>query len=202
MSNENTRPEILDRIEEEYGFAVFDGEEDYDLNIIGVRSENREAGRYDDELVICYKVGGKWKEERFPCTTDPGVYWLKNGRKSGTAIVKHPQQMRGAYSIGLHKGKHECLRQMKPVDYWRDDNKDSILDFENSGPVYRGVIHVNIHRSSAWRDTTDEAIGQYSAGCTVLSSPENMERVLWLCRKQIEHNNWQRFTYTLIMGDY
>jgi len=200
-TRKNKRPAILDALENEYSFTVFDGNADYDLNIIGVRSLNTEAGRYDDQLVICYKAKGVWKEERFQCTCDPSYYWLKNATmRGGTAIIKHPQQMRGAYSIGLHRGKYECLKQTKAVDYWRDASKDRTLDY--SGTVYRGVIGVNIHRSSAWRDTSEEAIGQYSAGCTVLSSPESMARVLFLCKKQIEVNNWQRFTYTLIRGDY
>ena len=203
LMSENKRPEILDILETEYGFAVFDGSSDYDLNIIGVRNpHSKEAGSYDDQLVVCYKVGGKWKEERFSCTTDPGLYWLHNAKMNsgGCAIVKHPQQMRGAYSIGLHRGQYECLKQMRPVEFWRDENRDNKADY--SGPIYKGLIGVNIHRSSAWRDTKDEPVGRYSAGCTVLSKPEDLARLLWLCRKQIEVNNWQRFTYTLVMGDY
>ena len=210
MSKKNKRPAILDHIEQVYGFSVFDGPENYDLNIIGVRNPESEPDKYDDTLVVCYKSRGQWKEERFPCTTDPGLFWLKNSKRNsgGCAIVKHPQQMKGAYEIGLHRGKYSCLKQKKPVEFWRSDSlpvefwRPDYTGEQYTGPVYSGVIGVNIHRSSAYRDTTSESIGQYSAGCTVLSNPKDLKRLLYLCRKQTEHNpGWFRFTYTLILGE-
>ena len=195
------RPQILDVIAVDYGFAVFE-KDNYDLNIIGVRNPDGQPDVYDDQLVICYKVGGKWKEERFKCTTDPGLYWMnKSGmRGGGVAIKQHPQQMRGAYSLGLHAGKYEALRQTKPIKIWRDGNLDNRHDHNQISDT--GIFGCNIHRSSAWRDTEGEPVGRYSAGCTVIADPADFERLLWLCKKQIEHHNWQRFTYTLICGDY
>ena len=45
------KPEILTKIQEEYGFMVFD-DGPYDLNIIAVRNLENNANQYDDKLHV------------------------------------------------------------------------------------------------------------------------------------------------------
>ena len=81
------RPPILDRVAAA-GHTVFDTGS-YDLNLIAIRSKNREAGSFDDKFCIAFKdVNGVWTTHWMACTTDPGLPWLEApGRESGTAIL-------------------------------------------------------------------------------------------------------------------
>lgn len=188
-------PAILTRVREA-GFVVFDGGADYDLNIIGCRKQNGVANQFDDQLHVVYQVRGRWVHHIYSCTTDPGLYWMHSGSVRGTAILCHNQQMRGAYSLGLHKGRYEALCQRNSeVDVWRDRNHDNVHNY--GGNVDRGYFGINIHRASV---RGSSVVGQYSAGCTVLNDPDQYDELIYLCKQQIKTNGWDRFTYTLLFG--
>ena len=190
------RPEILNRVQE-HGFVVFDGDHDFDLNIIGLRNPRPAAGSFDDLLFVVYKENGQWKEKKYPCTTDPSLYYLRNPLNvKGTAIMKDPQQCRSVYRLDLHQGKYKALCQRAgSVKVWRDANRNEILD--RSGDLSEGH-GVNIHRASA--HSVQEEIGRYSAGCTVIQDPEHFAEFISLCEEQVSKNGWSSFTYTLIRG--
>ena len=202
------RPAILDLMEVKYGFKVFDDGHDYDLNIIGIRNPNPSTpvDKFDDQLVICYQADGEWHEEKFRCTTDPSLHWLLHpGRVRGTAILKHPQQVRGGWKIRKHRGSYLALCQKLPCVVWRDADKDA--EHDHNVDEQTGIWGINIHRASRWRDSAgpdgEGSIGRYSAGCTVVSDPQAFARVMWLAHKQIElHPTWKTFTYTLLCEDY
>ena len=181
-------------------FKVFENG-DYDLNIVGVRSKKRKAGKFDDWITCSFKVNGVWQFRAWRATTDPGVYWLKSKRanKKGTAILKAGQYL-GAYCIDRHRGKYPALCQRKaPVTVIRDGNKDTNLDLDS--PEDTGMFGINIHRAqdSSTLDI-ERDIGPYSAGCQVFANADDLDELLWLCRKQIEtHPHWKKtFSYTLI----
>lgn len=187
------KPDILKKIEEEYGFKVFsDGA--YDLNIIGVRNLENNANQYDDKLHVCYlSEDGYWKEDIFQVSTDPGRYWLEKEDYKACAVYKHPQQARGAYKVGMHRGKYEALVQCQPVEYWRDGNKDSKADY--GGEVFKNIIGLNIHRSSI--HDSDE-VNKYSAGCIVFSKMSDWKSFMELVHKQKKTMGYHTFTFTLI----
>lgn len=187
------KPDILKKIEEEYGFKVFsDGA--YDLNIIGVRNLENNANQYDDKLHVCYlSEDGHWKEDIFQVSTDPGRYWLEKEDYKACAVYKHPQQARGAYKVGMHRGKYEALVQCQPVEYWRDGNKDFKADY--GGEVFKNIIGLNIHRSSI--HDSDE-VNKYSAGCIVFSKMSDWESFMELVHKQKKTMGYHTFTFTLI----
>ena len=190
------RPEILDRVVE-LGFVIFD-KEDFDLNIIGERNPNGEADKFDDWIHVLYLERGIWQWHAYRCTTDAGMYYLKNySRSSGTAILCHPQQMRGAYQLEYHKGKYEALCQRKPVAVWRDRNKDHIHDMMGEPDV--GYFGINIHRSNLSPEGA-RRVGKYSAGCTVIQRPADFDELVDLCKTQIRRTGYDTFTYTLILG--
>ena len=195
LSPNGHRPEILDRVQKE-GFKVF-SEGDFNLNIIGERNPDGEADLFDDWLHIVYKHRGIWVWKVYACTVDAGAYYLKNySRPSGTAILVHPQQMNGIYKIDLHGGKYEALCQRNgTVKVWRDNNKDLIHDM--GGKEHSGNFGINIHRASI---NGSEYVGRYSAGCTVIKYPEDFDEFMSICKLQVSHNGWDKFTYTLIGG--
>ena len=109
------RPKILDSVES-HGFKIFD-DGDYDLNIIAVRNLENNPNVFDDKMHVCFLKNGQWQERIFQITTDPGRFYLQDPTYrdgNGVAVIYHPQQARGAYKIGLHGGKYECLRQYQP----------------------------------------------------------------------------------------
>ena len=49
----------------------------YDLNVGGIRSDERKAGSFDDLFYCAYKsLDNMWCLHLFPGTTDPGSYYL------------------------------------------------------------------------------------------------------------------------------
>jgi hypothetical protein len=180
----------------EAGFVIFDSK-DYDLNIVGFRKLGDPDGfnQFNDRICIIYKRNQKWIVEEGAATTDPGRYWLTKPDYKPCAIYYHPQQARGAYRLGLHRGKYEALRQVKPAKFWRDGNKDEHLNYE--GEIYNDLIYMNIHKSSS-RGHGSTYVDRYSAGCQVWQDSKDHERMVELCYLQIKNTGYESFTYTLL----
>lgn len=178
------------------GYAYFTNG-DYNLNIIGVRSnqDGKVTNAYDDYLVVIYKADNKWKRQVYTITTDPGLTYMKNPTNAkGTAILA-PGQYRSAYKIDKHNGKYDALCQrLKPVTVYRDNNKDDRYDLL-ADKTEKGLFGINIHRSSQWSIT--QSINGYSAGCQVFNDPNQFSSFMRLCKISAEKYG-NSFTYTLI----
>ncbi len=167
----------------------------YELNIVGIRSDSTLPNRFDDEIHVFFKNNrGQWVHYLFPATTDPGTYWLKNPMTpQGTAILKQGQY-KGAYQVGLHRGKYYALVQRKPVTVVRDYDRDAVLDFWNGTPD-TGMFGINIHRASF--NGTTKTVDVYSAGCQVFANINDFNLFMQLCERHKElYGN--SFTYTLV----
>lgn len=122
----------LKSVIENKGYKFFS--KPYSINIVGIRV-NKEVNTFDDTMCIAY-YDDKMNPHifYFDCTTTPGTHWLLNPLNSkGTAIMV-PDQYRGLYKIGLHNRSkpsrsYEALEQRVPAKYYRDNNKDNVLDF-------------------------------------------------------------------------
>lgn len=181
------------------GYTWFD-KGAYNLNIIGIRKNNpnnKITNLYDDILIVDYNTEVGHKRQLFNITTEPGAYYMKKvSNPIGTAILV-PNQYRGTWKIGLHRGKYKALVQYKPVSVYRDGNKDDIYDLEPTS-IQNGLFGINIHRSNeTW---TRNTIDQYSAGCQVFNNPTDFNSFLRLCEKQKERYG-NSFTYTLVNED-
>ena len=186
-------PSILQSVKDA-GFAVFESV-DYDMNIIGERNPNGEPDRFDDWIHVCYLEGGSWQWHAYKCTTDAGLYYLRNGN---TAILIHDRQYRGAYMLGLHRGQYEALVQRgNEVCVWRDRNADNVHDYGQNEEC--GYFGINIHRAS--RIVASQSVDQYSAGCQVIQDPDEYEHFIALCKLQPQHTGYDKFSYTLLMGE-
>lgn len=167
----------------------------YELNIVGVRSKNTKANRFDDELHVFYKINLlKWEYHVFKITTDPGTYWLENPlQPKGTAILAQGQYL-NSYKIGMHQGKYKALVQQKPVSIIRDYDRNAWLDFLN-GNKENGLFGINIHRAMISGNT--KYIDRFSAGCQVFENAADFQHFLQMCDKHSDlYGN--SFTYTLI----
>jgi hypothetical protein len=182
------------------GYVWFgdDSNKGYDVNIVGVR--NLVPGRkvtniFDDTMTLSFKENGEWKFYQWLITTDPGKKaMLEYHNPNGVARVI-PGQYRGLWTIGLHQGKYEAMRQAKPVKVWRDKNKDMIFDEAN---IQEGIFGINGHRSNP--KTESEYVENWSEGCQVFKRVKDFNEFMTLCRKAKDiHGN--SFTYTLLTSE-
>jgi hypothetical protein len=166
----------------------------YELNIVGIRSKETKANKFDDEIHVFYKTDkNRWNYHLYKATTDPGTFWLKNpAYPQGTAILKEGQY-KNAYAIGRHQGKSPALVQTGKVRVMRDYDRNAILDFNNA-QIEEGT-GINIHLAKSSGKT--KLIDKYSAGCQVFQDAESFVEFMELCR---EHSSLygNSFTYTLI----
>jgi hypothetical protein len=194
----------LKKIFEQKGYKFFD-KGVYNLNIIGVRSENSQSNEFDDWLLLVYKedVLDDWVIKQYPITTDPGKYYLMNPLNKDGTIILVPGQYRGVYAIGIHgrsflSGGYEAMEQIAPMAYVRDNSRDSKLDFDlykNPKNIFWDNPKTNIHRAS--KNSIVRWVEKYSAGCQVFQNPKHFEEFLSTAKKarQIWGN---KFSYTLL----
>ena len=174
------------------GYLFFESG-NYNLNIIGIRTEDRAANTFNDWLCVAFKQNGCWVLFVFDCTTDPGVYWRKHPmNKLGTAVLV-PGQYRGAYMLGMHKSMYPALVQQKVLPVYRDNNLDSIVDY--GGDVDKGWHGINLHPRA--EGLTHDDIGKWSAGCQVTAN--YYEHLMLIQAAKVSADMWgNRFTYTLL----
>ena len=180
--------QLLDTLKEK-NYKVFT--KPYMLNIVGVRT-TEQPNKFDDTMNVFWKDdNNKWVLKQYPCTTDPGTYYLlKPMNKLGTAMLKEGQYI-DSYKRGLHKGKYTALRQAKNVVVYRDNDRTAIFDFNSRQTT--GMYGINIHK--AGKDSND--VNTWSAGCQVFKKSADFDEFMGLVKKQ-EEKYGNKFTYTLI----
>lgn len=175
---------------DEKGYAFFENG-DYNVNIIGVRKNTVVTNIFDDVVILVYKVNDKFVMHYYPFTTDPGRGPMQQPPVKGRAVLK-PGQYRGAYQLGLHKGKEEALVQVKPVTVFRDRNGDMTMDYDNPDT---GLFGINIHWSSKTRTSTQ--VDNWSEGCQVGTGVDERNAFLSIIKEaKVRYGN--SFTYTLL----
>ena len=172
-------------------YLVFeDDSKNFNLNIVGIRTNDNESNAFNDWMVIFWKFKGHWNNMTFPITTDPGVYWRKNPMNvKGTAILQEGQH-RGMWKVGTHKG-YPALQQHKSCMVHRDIDGDHVLDFDGADDF--GKFGINHHKAG----NNSLQVDKWSAGCQV--QPNS---ALWHIEMEIFKESaatWgNSFTYTLI----
>jgi hypothetical protein len=159
------------------------------FHMIGVRSAADAPDQFDDKFYFINEFrNGSMLETS--CTTNPGVYWLKNFlNPEGTAVLK-PGQYLDSWKLGKHKGIYEALVQAKPVTVYRDTDKDNKA--EEQGKEDTGMFGINIHRANSSAVST--IINQWSAGCQVINNPADYDKIIDLCKA----SGFKLFSYTLL----
>ena len=173
LLKEPNLPAKLIKIAKESNYPIFTSNKAYpiNLNIWGIRSNNRDTKHFNDVIVVFYNGTfdegnarvGKWVWHIFEATTDPSDLILRQPiNKKGTAILStgyHPR----LWKIGKHKGAYNALVQANPTYVYRDNNEDAIMDLDT---LEYGTFGINLHRASSTR--VQDEIGHYSAGCQVI----------------------------------
>lgn len=159
-----TDSQIIDKVQEIGGF-FFDGR----YTMVGIQSQADRFNMFDDKFYI---YDGYEFKMVTTGTTNPGAevllkYELYN--LPGAAVWKLNQFYRGIYEPGLHKGKMKALRQVEPIYYYRDTNKNQLS--EEIGKVQYGLIGANNHGVSYDPFSNKEImlINSWSFGCQVMN---------------------------------
>jgi hypothetical protein len=178
------------------GYKWFE-EGDFNLNLIGVRNSDTGdtvTNAFDDTFFIAYRDAGKWKIHNYACTTDPGAHWQQAPMNAGGTASLVPNQYRSTWRIDLHQGVYKALKQFKPVDTYRDKNKD-LTYTRHIEDITNGIYGINIHRASA--TGVSNRVDKWSAGCQVLADSADFANLMYLAHVA-EKKYGNSFTYTLL----
>lgn len=202
-------PPFLQHLRDQ-GYVVFE-HGSFNLNLVGIRSPARVAGKFDDWITCWYKdSNGAWQNHWWPATTDPGTFWLQHPMKrAGCAIVAEGQHPR-LWKIGLHKN-YRALEQVGNITVYRDGDLDNVIDigvgddYSDLGLLKQsGDFSINCHASDSdpWdkhdRSRIDGDVGKWSAGCQVLAVSSHFRQLVTLCEQSTALGFGTTFTYTLI----
>lgn len=145
----------------------------FDVTLGGIRTKDNVANTFNDWLFASY-----WNDKKelisviVAGTTDAGLTArLKPSNPKGVVIIQHGIQHRGVYRLENpkvvpsergHKGK-EAFRQIAPMKYWRDNNKNNILEtglneeftlsFTNGHDMGTRGLQVNNWSEGCWGST-------------------------------------------------
>ncbi len=176
-------------------YSIFESDNmPYNLNIVGIRNDDRVSNSFDDWITVMWKFKGCWSFLVNEATTDPGLYYREHPMQpEGTAIVKEGQYQ-GSHILGLHMG-YKALQQKGNLTIIRDYNKDDILDYNTGREETGNNFGINIHRARP--DGTSVQVDTWSAGCQVFADSFEFDQFIQICEKAVV--NWgNSFTYTLI----
>lgn len=156
----------------------------FNINIVGIRNSStgkRVTNLFDDVITVSFQENGHWKYYQWLCTVDNG---------DGSARLVEGQY-RGSFTVGLHQGKYEALKQCKPLKVYRDFNlKDGTYD---ETKIYNDVAGLNIHKAGV----DSQQVNGWSEGCQVFKRAVDFEAFMAIVRKaSVIHG--KIFTYTLI----
>ncbi len=178
------------------GYKVFEQDnKPYNLNIIGIRSDNRKPNSFDDWIVVLWKYKGNWNFHLYEATTDPGLFWLEHPMNAkGTAIVKEGQY-EGSHKLGKHNNEYKALQQCGKITVIRDYNRDGLLDISSGREETGSDFCINIHRARL--NGRSILVDKWSAGCQVFADSFQFDQFIKMCEQAVI--NWgNSFTYTLI----
>ena len=180
-----------------YAFFGLENKAAYNINIIGVRSDEDIFNKFDDALVVIYRDTKKnWEVRSYSITTDPGKIWLEKPMNSKGCAVLVPNQYRGVYKIDGHgKTRYPALCQrLGEVEVYRDSDLNNEID-RDAGTIDKGMFGINIHRSRKTGEA--DLVNSYSAGCQVFKNTTDFNDFMKLANKSSDKFG-NSFTYTLL----
>lgn len=201
---------------QEQGFTVFESTKyEMNLNLIAIRNMDHlrsHAGAEEDDTFECTFVAMFPQKEdgddcvsfgyrAWPCTTIPGIYYLKNPiNREGTGIIAKGQYP-GSHQIGIHGVNNEAVRhralvQRGTIQIYRDTDMDGVPEMVEGTKRDSNFEGFNIHRGSRWR--VIQNIRRWSAGCIVLPDPDHHAVLMGMAQEAVDSGWKNSFTLTLI----
>ncbi len=177
----------------------------YDLNFGVIRTDltnglDQSADAFNDIFFVAYlDETGKGRVHEYMGTVDPGKLELLDpsfaqAKKDGTAIIAEGYYP-SVYVLGTHgtgQWQHEALRQDGTMSYYRDNNRDVILDLvgkrsDNYATNHHAADKVNLRKT----------IGRYSAGCAVAQNYADLQKTIALVKKQASVGLGRRVSFAV-----
>lgn len=161
------------------------------LNYVWERIDFHATNHMTDFLHVCWlDEKGKKQIISIPGTTKPGhIGSLFNPVTvrgvTGTAIIRSPQQVIGGWEFRDTREEfshYPYFRQVAPVDYWRDGNKDTEIDKVN--PEEDKINGTHWHIMSKKNQKGSGNINNWSLGCSGAIEDE-FEKILPITRKSV-----------------
>lgn len=141
-----------------------------DLNMIWERTSDNITNHFTDFLHVVYLDNGFEKVLSIPATTMAGIKGAFDSPKTvagytGTAVIKEGQyikawQFRDTFDEFL---KYPYFRQVGPIDYFRDGNKD--LKVDHVQEQQDKVFGTHWHRMSKINAVGNLEVNNWSEGC-------------------------------------
>ena len=174
-----TDKQLLDKVKSLSSFKSIPN----DYWILGIQSNEDKFNEFDDKFYL-------FKGEEFIMsttgTTNAGLTGLKSYNtynSEGAAVIKTNEWYYDLWPPGLHKGKMRALKQLKPIKYYRDWNKNNIA--EEIGKLREGIIGINFHTASYQiTNIIVKLIGGWSTGCQVVNNISDYYKILDKIGKQ------------------
>ncbi len=187
------------------GYTIY--EEQYKLNMLGIRKDDYFDNMFSDRFVVFWKNENMdWEMRQFEWTTMPGTQGhggvfnpLTVHGITGVAVLEEGQYQDAWHFFDDFSNFHKypSFLQVLPVKIKRDNTRDAILDYDV--PKQNGLFGINIHRMSGQGQNQKYVNSnhvRWSLGCQ--GAPEPIFRELVnLARAAAKHHGY-RFTYTLM----
>lgn len=162
------------------------------ISLFGVRISTCDTGKADD-VIGCFWMNalGVWNSLIFAASTDPSPYYIEHPEKDaakagGTAWVKEGQY---TYCLGMYKG-YPAFKPLKPIPVYRMAARQG-LDMATA--IEGTSSDTFIHRS--WGTVVFK---KDSAGCNLLKSTSDLNKLAQMGREHIQKYKLNVFTYTLL----
>lgn len=163
----------------------------YDLNLIGIRSEDMTPNVFNDCLGVLWEDKYGWNWIGHEGTTDPGSFYLQNPENVNGTFIMAPGFYQGLWKWGFHKG-YPALQQVKGVRGWRDSDRDNEFDMNPANIIDVGVIGANMHKAGKYSKRVDK----WSAGCQVRAKENDHLLLGELIKTSLKYWN-NSFSYML-----
>ena len=179
--------QLLDRVKSLPSFKGFPKEH----WILGVQSLEDTFNTFDDKFYL-------FNGEKFVMVTSGTTNAGKNGllkyesyTTDGVAVIKTNEWYHNVWKFGLHRGKMEALRQIRPFLISRDGDRDTQIEEGTAIPMMCGI---NFHANTYDMDQTEikQIIGGWSLGCQVVNNVPKYKQFIALLKPQ------KAVTYCLI----
>lgn len=186
------------------GYKWFTGE--LNLNVVWERTDDNITNLFTDWLHIAYQEGGVDKVISIPATTKPGLKGsilnpVTVAGVTGTAVII-PNQYRGAWEFRdtfTEFSSYPYFRQVGLLDYWRDGDKDQVIDRVQQQDDR--LFGTHWHRMSNTGEYGSRQVNNWSLGCMGAPEPE-FKKILPVIRKSVALYG-KKFTGTILeSGDF
>lgn len=175
----------------------------FKLNFVWERTNDEITNRFTDLLHVCWCGPGPAGTNilTIPATTKPGLKGsilepVTVAGVTGTAIIKPGQYINAWQFKDTDKefSHYPYFRQIGPVDYWRDGDKDQLIDKvqDQEDKLFGTHWHV-----MSQKDTYGSSqINNWSLGCMGAPEPE-YKKILNVVRESVKIHG-PKFTGTII----